>query len=333
MPQEVRNYLIDKLEKMSGRLTIYGKALSAIILQEAGKEAKAKEFLESLMQYSVMTQEMGRYFDSPKAEYSWFSYRIPTQVAAIEAVKRGANEEKTQEEMKQWLLKQKQTQVWDTPIATTHAVYALLTTGTDALADKGASLIKIGKEKIQTSADGLGYINQKIQGNVMNLKKATVVKESAGIAWGAVYATFEEDLDKVSTQGNALKVERTLYVDGKPVADDDTLKQGTVLTVRLTVTADRDMDFVQLKDERAACMEPVDALSGYRWNNRISYYQETKDASTSFYFDQMRKGKYELEYDVYVTSSGIYQQGIATVQSVYAPEFNGHGKGGRLMVK
>lgn len=333
MPQEVRNYLIDKLEKMSGRLTIYGKALSAIILQEAGKEAKAKEFLESLMQYSVMTQEMGRYFDSPKAEYSWFSYRIPTQVAAIEAVKRVANEEKTQEEMKLWLLKQKQAQVWDTPIATTHAVYALLTTGADALADKGASLIKIGKEKIQTSADGLGYINQKIQGNVMNLKKATVVKESAGIAWGAVYATFEEDLDKVSTQGNALKVERTLYMDGKPVADDDALKQGTVLTVRLTVTADRDMDFVQLKDERAACMEPVDALSGYRWNNRISYYQETKDASTSFYFDQMRKGKYELEYDVYVTSSGIYQQGIATVQSVYAPEFGGHGKGGRLMVK
>ena len=333
MPQEVRTYLIDKLEKMSGRLTVYGKALSAIILQEAGKEAKAKEFLESLMQYSVMTQEMGRYFDSPKAEYSWFSYRIPTQVAAIEAVKRVANEEKTQEEMKQWLLKQKQAQVWDTPIATTHAVYALLTTGTDALADKGASIIKIGKEKIQTSVDGLGYINQEIQGNVMNLKKATVVKESAGIAWGAVYATFEEDLDKVSTQGNALKVERTLYVDGKPVADDDALKQGTVLTVRLTVTADRDMDFVQVKDERAACMEPVDALSGYRWNNCISYYQETKDASTSFFFDQLRKGKYELEYDVYVTSSGIYQQGVATVRSVYAPEFGGHGKGGRLMVK
>ena len=333
MQQDIQLKLMTLMTKQPDAFTIYGKALSAIILQEAGKEAKAKEFLESLMQYSVMTQEMGRYFDSPKAEYSWFSYRIPTQVAAIEAVKRVANEEKTQEEMKQWLLKQKQAQVWDTPIATTHAVYALLTTGTDALADKGASLIKIGKEKIQTSADGLGYISQEIQGNVMNLKKATVVKESAGIAWGAVYATFEEDLDKVSTQGNALKVERTLYVDGKPVADDDALKQGTVLTVRLTVTADRDMDFVQLKDERAACMEPVDALSGYRWNNRISYYQETKDASTSFYFDQMRKGKYELEYDVYVTSSGIYQQGVATVQSVYAPEFGGHGKGGRLMVK
>lgn len=333
MQQDVQLKLMTLMTKQPDAFTIYGKALSAIILQEAGKEAKAKEFLGSLMQYSVMTQEMGRYFDSPKAEYSWFSYRIPTQVAAIEAVKRVANEEKTQEEMKQWLLKQKQAQVWDTPIATTHAVYALLTTGADALADKGASLIKIGKEKIQTSADGLGYISQKIQGNVMNLKKATVVKESAGIAWGAVYATFEEDLDKVSTQGNALKVERTLYVDGKPVADDDALKQGTVLTVRLTVTADRDMDFVQLKDERAACMEPVDALSGYRWNNRISYYQETKDASTSFYFDQMRKGKYELEYEVYVTSSGIYQQGVATVRSVYAPEFGGHGKGGRLMVK
>jgi uncharacterized protein YfaS (alpha-2-macroglobulin family) len=168
---------------------------------------------------------------------------------------------------------------------------------------------------------------------VTKIRQALVENEGTGIAWGAVYAQCLEDLDKVSTQGNALKVERALYVDGKPVADDDALKQGTVLTVRLTVTADRDMDFVQVKDERAACMEPVDALSGYRWNNRIGYYQETKDASTSFYFDQMRKGKYELEYDVYVTSSGIYQQGVATVRSVYAPEFGGHGKGGRLMVK
>ena len=128
-------------------------------------------------------------------------------------------------------------------------------------------------------------------------------------------------------------MERTLYQDGKPMAEGDALMVGDKLEIRLTVVADRDMDFVQVKDERAACMEPVDALSGYRWNNHIGYYQETKDSSTVFYIDRMRKGAYEFSYDVYVTSPGVYQQGIATVQSVYAPEFGGHGKGGRLVVK
>jgi uncharacterized protein YfaS (alpha-2-macroglobulin family) len=235
--------------------------------------------------------------------------------------------------MKQWLLKQKQAQAWETPVATTDAVYALLTTGTDWLAHSGAAVIRVGKEAIQTPADALGYVRQEVSGNVLNIRQATVTKESAGIGWGAVYAEFEEDMDEVSAQGNALKVVRAIYKNGKPLTEGDALMVGDKLEIRLTVTADRDMDFVQVKDERAACMEPVDALSGYRWNNRIGYYQETKDASTSFYFDQMRKGKYELEYDVYVTSSGIYQQGVATVRSVYAPEFGGHGKGGRLMVK
>jgi len=147
---DVTGYLVDKLAKMSGRLTIYGKALSAIILQEAGRPAEAKEFLQSLMQYSVTTEEMGRYFDTSKAYYSWCSYKIPTQVAAIEAVKRVANEEKTLEEMKQWLLKQKQAQTWENPIATMDAVYALLTTGKDWLANSGAVTIRLGKQLLHT---------------------------------------------------------------------------------------------------------------------------------------------------------------------------------------
>ena len=341
IPKDVRNYFIARLEQMTGRLTIYGKALSAIILQEAGKKAEAKEFLESLMQYSVMTEEMGRYFDSPKAEYSWFSYRIPTQVAAIEAIKRITNEEKTLEEMKQWLLKQKQAQVWDTPIATTNAVYALLTTGVDWLANTGEGEIKIsgGEIKIREGenkkreGESLGYISQQIQGDVMNLRKVTVQRESAGIGWGAIYAEFEEDMDKVTAQGNALKIARTLYKEGKALAKGAALQVGDKLTVRLTVVADRDMDFVQVKDARAACFDPVDVLSGYRWNGQIGYYQETKDASTSFYLDRMPKGAYELTYDVYVTSSGVYQQGIATARSVYAPEFGGHSSSSALVIQ
>ena len=348
MQQRIQLKLMTLIKEHPSAFTIYGKALSAIIFKEAGKKAEAKHFLESLMQYSVMTEEMGRYFDTPKAEYSWFSYKIPTQVAAIEAIKRVTNEEKTLVEMKQWLLKQKQAQVWDTPIATTDAVYALLTTGEGGLASVGESEIQIRAGEIMIregdsencegenknrEGDFLEYISQQIQGDVMKLRQVKVERESAGIGWGAVYAEFEEDMDKVTAQGNALKVVRILYQDGKPLVGGEVLQVGDKLTVRLTVMADRDMDFVQVKDERAACLEPADALSGYRWNGQVGYYQETKDASTSFYFDRMRKGTYELTYDVYVTSSGMYQQGIATARSMYAPEFGGHGKSSRLMVK
>ena len=330
---DVKKYLLDKLTESSRALTIYGKALVAIIMKQADKTAEADEFLQSLMEYSVMTEDMGRYFDTPKAEYSWFSYKIPTQVAAIEAVRLVTNEEKTQEEMKQWLLKQKQAQAWDTPIATADAVYALLTTGKDWLQYTGAAEIKVGKEIIRTPDDALGYVEKEVSGKVMDIRQVTVEKASEGIGWGAVYAEFEEEMDKVSAQGNALKVCRTLYKDGKPLMEGTVLQVGDRLKVRLSVTADRDMDFVEVKDERAACLEPVDALSGYRWVNGIGYYQETKDVSTSFYMDKMRKGTHELEYEVYVNSSGRYVQGVPVARSVYAPELGGHGVGGSLFVK
>ncbi len=330
---DVKKYLLDKLTESSRALTIYGKALVAIIMKQADKTAEADEFLQSLMEYSVMTEDMGRYFDTPKAEYSWFSYKIPTQVAAIEAVRLVTNEEKTQEEMKQWLLKQKQAQAWDTPIATADAVYALLTTGKDWLQYTGAAEIKVGKEIIRTPDDALGFVEKEVSGKVMDIRQVTVEKASEGIGWGAVYAEFEEEMGKVSAQGNALKVCRTLYKDGKPLMEGTVLQVGERLKVRLSVTADRDMDFVEVKDERAACLEPVDALSGYRWVNGIGYYQETKDASTSFYMDKMRKGIHELEYEVYVNSSGRYVQGVPVARSVYAPELGGHGVGGSLFVK
>ena len=330
---DVKTYLIKKLADSSRLLTIYGKALGANILHRFGQEAKAKEFLESVMQYSVMTEEMGRYFDTPKAEYSWFSYRIPTQVAVIEAIHSLTKEVKTVEEMKRWLLKQKQAQAWDTPIATADAVYALLMTGEDGSQHTGVAEIKVGKQVIRTPENALGYVRQEVDGNVMDIRKVTVKKESAGIAWGAVYAEFEENMDQVSAQGHALEISRTLCRDGQSLPVGASLKVGDKLTVRLTLKADRDMDFVQVKDNRAAFMEPVDALSGYGWNQTLAFYRENKDASTSFFVERLRKGTHVLEYEVYVTSSGQYTQGIPTVQSVYAPEFVGHGESARLRVE
>ena len=333
--EKVNRYFIDKLSGEGKELTIYGKALGAIILQQAGKVAEAKLFMQSLMEYSVVTDEMGRYFDTPKARYSWFSYKIPTEVAAMEAIQRITKDTKAIDEMKRWLLKQKQTQTWETPIATADAVYALMATGaSDLLANTGGVEITLGKEVIRTPADdAIGYIKKTVSGDVMNIKKVSVDKEGTGMGWGAVYAQYLESMDQIGEQGNGLSVSRQLYKGDEALNESAPLKVGDKITVRLTVKADRDMDFVQIKDDRAACMEPLQAVSGFRWSNGLGYYQATKDASTQFFIDQMRKGTYVIEYQVYVNRTGEYQTGIATVQSAYAPEFGGHTGGYRVMVE
>ena len=333
--KKVNQYFIDKLSGEGKELTIYGKALGAIILQQAGKVAEAKLFMQSLMEYSVVTDEMGRYFDTPKARYSWFSYKIPTEVAAMEAIQRITKDTKAIDEMKRWLLKQKQTQTWETLIATADAVYALMATGaSDLLANTGGVEITLGKEVIRTPADdAIGYIKKTVSGDVMNIKKVSVDKEGTGMGWGAVYAQYLESMDQIGEQGNGLSVSRQLYKGDEALNESAPLKVGDKITVRLTVKADRDMDFVQIKDDRAACMEPLQAVSGFRWGNGLGYYQATKDASTQFFIDQMRKGTYVIEYQVYVNRTGEYQAGIATVQSAYAPEFGGHTGGYRVMVE
>ena len=333
--EKVNRYFIDKLSGEGKELTIYGKALGAIILQQAGKVAEARLFMQSLMEYSVVTDEMGRYFDTPKARYSWFSYKIPTEVAAMEAIQRITKDTKAIDEMKRWLLKQKQTQTWETPIATADAVYALMATGaSDLLANTGGVEITLGKEVIRTPADdAIGYIKKTVSGDVMNIKKVRVDKEGTGMGWGAVYAQYLESMDQIGEQGNGLSVSRQLYKGDEALNESVPLKVGDKITVRLTVKADRDMDFVQIKDDRAACMEPLQAVSGFRWGNGLGYYQATKDASTQFFIDQMRKGTYVIEYQVYVNRTGEYQAGIATVQSAYAPEFGGHTGGYRVMVE
>lgn len=333
--KKVNQYFIDKLSGEGKELTIYGKALGAIILQQAGKVAEAKLFMQSLMEYSVVTDEMGRYFDTPKARYSWFSYKIPTEVAAMEAIQRITKDTKAIDEMKRWLLKQKQTQTWETLIATADAVYALMATGaSDLLANTGGVEITLGKEMIRTPVDdAIGYIKKTVIGDVMNIKKVRVDKEGTGMGWGAVYAQYLESMDQIGEQGNGLSVSRQLYKGDEALNESAPLKVGDKITVRLTVKADRDMDFVQIKDDRAACMEPLQAVSGFRWSNGLGYYQATKDASTQFFIDQMRKGTYVIEYQVYVNRTGEYQTGIATVQSAYAPEFGGHTGGYWVMVE
>ena len=216
--EKVNRYFIDKLSGEGKELTIYEKALGAIILQQAGKVAEAKLFMQSLMEYSVVTDEMGRYFDTPKARYSWFSYKIPTEVAAMEAIQRITKDTKAIDEMKRWLLKQKQTQTWETPIATADAVYALMATGaSDLLANTGGVEITLGKEVIRTPADdAIGYIKKTVSGDVMNIKKVSVDKEGTGMGWGAVYAQYLESMDQIGEQGNGCLSRLSLQIYLQP---------------------------------------------------------------------------------------------------------------------
>ena len=197
--------------------------------------------------------------------------------------------------------------------------------GGDTLSEGGSMEAAVGKTIWQTPQDALGYARKTFTGTDAEADDIRISRTGEGLGWGAVYAQYLEDMDKVlPSKGTGLQIERTLYRE---------LHVGDKVTVRLTVSADRDMDFVQVKDERAACMEPEQQLSGYHWSGGIGYYLVSRDASTSFFIDRMRKGTYQLEYTVYIDRAGTYQAGIATIQSAYAPEYSGHTTGETLHVK
>lgn len=338
--KEAQTYFINRVAGTLTQQNLSEKAMSAVILEQAGRTTDANNFIVSLKEYAVEMPGMGMYYDAPGAPYSTNSYRIPTQVTIIEAMQLVGKDMKTVEQMKIWLLKQKQTQSWDSPVATVNAVYALLNRGTDLLTDDGKVKITLGKQVIETnspgeaSGAGFDYVKKTFTGNGIkpDMKSVTVQKQGEGIAWGAVYAQYLEEISKVAKQGGALSVDKKLYVENvtdnrpllTPLKEIKALSVGDKVVSRITIKTDRDMDFIQLKDERAACLEPVSQLSGYQWINNTGCYIAIKDASTEFFFDGLRKGTYVLEYSYYVTREGSYSGGIATLQSAYAPEFSAH---------
>lgn len=328
-----KEYMTSKLENRSATYSIYEKALIARILQAQGKRTQAEILVRSIKEYTVVTPEMGRYFDTPKAGYAWNGYRIPTQVAAMEAIQHVEKDEKMLEEMKLWLLKQKQVQCWNTPLATADAVYALLSDGM-ALTEAGQMQAVAGNVTLETPKDGLGCISHTLSGAEAEVKTLTVSHTGKAAGWGAVYAQYLEDMDRVKAfEGKGLQVSREYIYKGKALSVKEKLQVGDKLTVRLTLRADRDMDFVCLKDERAACMEPVRQISGYEWSDGLGRYRVSGDAATTFFMDHLRKGTYVIEYEVHVDRSGVYQAGTSEIQSVYAPEFGSHTEGYTLYIE
>ena len=326
---EAADYLLESLKKNNTALNLYYKALMAVVLAKRGEMTLAGEYIKSLDEYTVETEEMGRYYDSPRTGYSWFDYGIPTQVAAIEAMKLvdAQGYAKGIEGMKRWLLMQKRVQGWDTPMNSVNAVYAFLNGNMAALESKTETTLAIDGKTLEMpqATAGLGYVKttEKYEGG----NALTVNKLSKGTSWGAIYGQSLCKTPSIESQSTAFRITREILdADGKPAT---ALKVGDRVIVRITIQADRDYDYVQIKDKRAACMEPVRQLSGYR----SGYYCAPKDNAANYYFDRMGKGKHVIETEYYIDRAGLYETGTCTAQCAYAPEYSARAASQTVEVK
>jgi len=342
---------IDHTKKHWLQYGLYEKAMASLILNRFGEKEVAKKILVSLKETSINNDENGMYWINNKAGWYWYQAPIETQALLIEAFSEITEDKKSVEAMKTWLLKNRQTKSWNTTKATTEAIYALLLQGEDWISVKENTVIQLGDEKIMTKKlaenekeAGSGYIKMSWKADEITKDMATISinNKSNVTGFGGFYWQYFEDLDKIKpSQESPLSIEKELYIKentpkGKElqkITNAKALKIGDLVTVRLIVHAKENMEFVHLKDMRAAAFEPVDVLSEYKWQGGLGYYMSTKDAATHFFFDNISKGKYVLEYDVRVNNIGEFSNGITTIQSMYAPEFSSHSKGIRVKVK
>lgn len=323
--EQDKAYLLDKMSKMTGDFSIYGKARAAVVLarnsqQNAAYREKAGEYLQSVNEYAVYREEMGRYYDTRKALYSWRNYKIPTQVSVIEAMQMlKPNDKQTIEELQRWLLMSKRTQVWDTPLNTVDAVYAFMKGNENNWSRKAENaVLKLDGKLLPMPQDSttLGYVKTERPGKA---SKLSIDKKSDYTSWGAVYAEFKQPISEIGSMESGIKVRRVIV----PAESESkgNAQVGEKVKVTLIITADRDYDFVQITDKRAACLEPVNQLSGYQWS--IGCYVSPRDHATNFYFDRLSKGKHIVEMEYYVDRKGDYQSGTCTAECTYSPEFGG----------
>ena len=316
------HYLLGKLKKMTSSLTIYGKAKAAVVLAKNYDEKTAADYLKSIEEYSVYREEMGRYYDTRKAYYSWRDYKIPTEVAAIEALQQLNGNKQTIEEMQRWLLMSKRIQAWDTPVNTVDAVFAFMNGNKQNLNRKAENaVIKLDGKLIPMPKDSttLGYVKSEQEGK--DASHLTIDKKSDYTSWGAVYAEFKQPISEIASSESGIKISRKVASKAKV---------GDRVKVTITLNADRDYDFVKVVDKRAACLEPVGQISGYQWG--LGCYVSPRDNTTNFYFERLSKGKHVIEMEYYVDREGDYRSGSCTVECTYSPEFGGRTEGYKITI-
>lgn len=330
----------------------YMQAMVAIVLQRKQDKITPKNIIRSLKENAITKEETGMYWrEWTTGGYYWHQAPIESQAMMIEAFLEVGESTATVDDLKTWLLKQKQTQNWKTTKATAEACYALLMGGSNWLAAEKEVVINLGSTVIK-SADavaeaGTGYFKKRIEGDKVKPEMGNISVNITGssnqsaTSWGSVYWQYFEDLDKITAAETPLKLNKKLFIernsDRGPVletlTDGAQLKVGDKIKVRIELKVDRDMEYVHMKDMRAACMEPTNVISQYKWQDGLGYYESTKDASTNFFFGWLSRGSYVFEYPMFVTHAGNFSNGVTTIQCMYAPEFTSHSEGIRVNVK
>ena len=330
----------------------YMRGMIALTLYREGNEAFPEAILRSLEENSMRSEEFGMYWKEYERQgWWWYQSAIETQALLIEAfveIQTDIFSEKEQQEivdqMKIWLLKNKQTKQWKSTKATTEAVYALLLLGSDWISIADAVEVEVGNQYIELSEPdgektevGTGYFKTSWSGSAVEpeMSKVSITKKSDGITWGGLYWQYFEELDKITSASTPLQIKKQLFYkyntdlgeEMKLITDSTALKIGDLVRVRIEVRVDREMDFVHMKDMRASGFEPINVLSQYKWQDGLGYYESTKDASTHFFFETLKKGVHVFEYDLRANIPGNFSNGITTLQSMYAPEFSSHSEG------
>jgi len=331
-------------------LPLYSKGLLALSAHRFKKVELAKKIMESLDEQAVISKANGMYWKENGRGWYWYQSPVETQTLMIETFAEIKKDRKKVDQLKLWLLKRKQTNRWSTTKATTEAIYAMLSFGTDWLSVSDNTVIKIGDQKIKTKKlstvkkeAGTGYMKLNWTQNEMTPKMATITvqNKSKVVGSGGVYWQYFEDLDKItSSDSSPLQIRKSMYVKQRndsgesfqAITDSTSIKIGDLIRVRIEIASKNDMEFVHLKDLRASGLEPIDVLSKYKWQDGLGYYQSTKDVATHFFFDRLPKGTYVFEYDLRANNHGNFSNGISTIQSMYAPEFSSHTTGKRLRI-
>lgn len=341
------------------QFSVYYQSLIGLI-QLRNKEEKfvGKTLLPSIFENAVVDKQKGMYWK--QSAWDWYSSPIETAAMVIELTSeynqanQSAERTKIIDAIKTWLILNKQTNNWKTSIKTANACYALLLNGTEWLKQQKTVQVELGKTVINSSNEkteaGSGYFEKRIDGSKVDTSmgaiKVTTQTVNAGAqknnqpAWGAIYWQYFEDLDKITEAASTLTIQKKLMIEkitdkGKelvPVDLNNPLKVGDKVVVRMVIKTDREMEYVHLKDMRAAGMEPLNILSGYKWQDGMGYYENTTDISSNFFISHLNKGTYVFEYPVYITNTGNFSVGIASIQCMYAPEFNSHSDGIRINV-
>ncbi len=343
-------YYLKQAEKYWLYNSRYLQGMIALTLNRNDKKQAALGIMKSLKENSITSEEMGMYWKERYDNYYWHQSPIEAQALLIEAFDEVANDTKSVDALKIWLLRSKQTQNWKTTKATAEAVYALLLKGSDWLSTENAVEIKVGstiitadKDKAETKPEaGTGYFKTSWSGSDIQTSMAdvTITKKDAGISWGSMYWQYFEQLDKITPSKTPLQLKKNLFLQKntdagfvlEPIIENTKLKVGDKIIVRIELRSDRDMEYVHMKDMRASGLEPINVLSTYKYQDGLGYYESTRDASTNFFFGSLSKGSYVFEYPLMITHEGDFSNGVTTIQCMYAPEFTSNSEGVRVHI-